>query len=139
MRYYAYKCGPTFTCGRTGKKPCAWGAVKVMLAFACLARRTAHTAIDAPSSKAWISCWAPIRLGRIIPPDRGKKPAGDLWCRLPVFYVTISANRGGLVGLARCRPRLANALQLIRRSRNAQGRWALEYDYTGKIWVDFWP
>ena len=36
LRYYAYKCGPTFACGANGKKPCAWGAAKVMLAFAAL-------------------------------------------------------------------------------------------------------
>src|SRR3972149_1343575 len=33
MRYYAGKCGPTFACGSNNKLPCAWGAVKVMLAF----------------------------------------------------------------------------------------------------------
>ena len=36
-------------------------------------------------------------------------------------------------------PRLANALELIREKQDAQGRWALEYDYTGKTWVDFGP
>ena len=36
-------------------------------------------------------------------------------------------------------PRLANALQLIRDKQDAQGRWPLEYDYTGKTWVDFGP
>jgi len=33
VRYYAYKCGPGFACGVNGQLPCAWGAVKVMLAF----------------------------------------------------------------------------------------------------------
>ncbi len=36
-------------------------------------------------------------------------------------------------------PRLANALKLVRDKQDAQGRWALEYDYTGKTWVDFGP
>ena len=36
VRYYAGKCGPTFACGSNNKLPCAWGAVKVMLAFAKL-------------------------------------------------------------------------------------------------------
>ena len=35
-RYYAYKCGPNFACGVNNKLPCAWGAVKVMLAFSRL-------------------------------------------------------------------------------------------------------
>jgi hypothetical protein len=33
VRYYAGKCGPTFACGSNNKLPCAWGAVKVMLAL----------------------------------------------------------------------------------------------------------
>ena len=33
VRYYAGKCGPTFACGANNKLPCAWGAVKVMLAL----------------------------------------------------------------------------------------------------------
>ena len=33
VRYYAGKCGPTFACGSNNKLPCAWGGVKVMLAF----------------------------------------------------------------------------------------------------------
>ena len=34
---------------------------------------------------------------------------------------------------------MSGALHLIRNKRDAQGRWALEYDYTGKTWVDFGP
>jgi hypothetical protein len=33
--------------------------------------------------------------------------------------------------------RLASALELIREKQDAQGRWLMEYDYTGKICVDF--
>ena len=36
-------------------------------------------------------------------------------------------------------PRLANALSLIREKQDAAGRWPLEYNYTGKTWVDFGP
>jgi hypothetical protein len=36
-------------------------------------------------------------------------------------------------------PRLGNALQIIRDKQDAQGRWALDYDYAGKTWVDFGP
>ena len=41
-RYYAYKSGPLFRCGVNGNLPCAWGGVKVMLAFGKLppVRRT---------------------------------------------------------------------------------------------------
>jgi hypothetical protein len=33
--------------------------------------------------------------------------------------------------------RLANAVTLIRDKQDGQGRWLLEYDYTGKTWGDF--
>ena len=33
IRYYSGKCGPVFACGANDKKPCAWGAAGVMLAF----------------------------------------------------------------------------------------------------------
>ena len=33
VRYYAGNCGPLFACGANNKLSCAWGAVKVMLAF----------------------------------------------------------------------------------------------------------
>jgi hypothetical protein len=36
-------------------------------------------------------------------------------------------------------PRLAHALQLIRDKQDQHGRWVMEYDYTGKTWVDFGP
>jgi|DewCreStandDraft_4_1066084.scaffolds.fasta_scaffold13579_3 hypothetical protein len=36
-------------------------------------------------------------------------------------------------------PRLKNALALIRGKQDAQGRWPLEYDYTGKTWINFGP
>ncbi|MEW6717402.1 MAG: nitrogen fixation protein NifH [Chloroflexota bacterium] len=36
LRYYAGNCGPVFACGSNNKYPCAWGGVKVMLAFSKL-------------------------------------------------------------------------------------------------------
>jgi hypothetical protein len=56
-----------------------------------------------------------------------------------VFYVTdLLQIVEALVGLGYGRnPRLANALTVIREKQDVQGRWALEYDYTGKTWVDF--
>ncbi|NPV66144.1 MAG: hypothetical protein HPY64_03240 [Anaerolineae bacterium] len=33
-------------------------------------------------------------------------------------------------------PRLARALAVIRGKADANGRWPLEYDYAGKIWID---
>jgi hypothetical protein len=68
------------------------------------------------------------------------KPSGNWWkFGFPVFYVTdLLQNVEALVRLGYgADPRLAAALQLVRDKRDANGRWALEYDYAGKTWVDF--
>ncbi len=33
--------------------------------------------------------------------------------------------------------RIENALDLIRKKQDTDGRWLLEYDYSGKTWFDF--
>jgi hypothetical protein len=67
-------------------------------------------------------------------------PSGNGWkFGFPVFYVTdILQIAEALVGLGYGHdPRLSNALALIRGKQDAQGRWPLEYDYSGKTWVEF--
>jgi hypothetical protein len=140
LRYYAGKCGPNFACGSNNKLPCAWGAVKVMLAFARLpvSKRTdlIQNAIDAGVE---------FLLGKDpatadYPCGYASKPSGNWWkFGFPVFYITdILQIVEALVGLGYGNdPRLANALKLIREKQDAQGRWMLEYDYTGKTWLDF--
>jgi hypothetical protein len=139
-RYYAYKCGPLFACGPNYAQPCAWGATKVMLAFGKLlkAQRTAliKDAIQQGvdfffSSDPVIANW-PTRLG--------DKPSRNWWkFGFPVFYVTdLLQVAEALVALGYGKdPRLANTLELIRSKQDDQGRWQLEYDYTGKTWLDF--
>ena len=140
LRYFAGKCGPNFACGANNKLSCAWGATKVMLAFSKLPkqRRTPLivSAIKAgvdflfsrdPAEADYPSGWAP-------------KPSGNWWkFGFPVFYVTdILQIAETLVGLRHGEdPRLARALAVIREKQDGQGRWALEYDYSGKTWVEF--
>jgi len=33
--------------------------------------------------------------------------------------------------------RLSNTLNIVREKQDPEGRWLLEYDYTGKTWIDF--
>ena len=68
------------------------------------------------------------------------KPSGNWWkFGFPVFYLTdILQIAEALVGLGYGKDkRLANALSLIREKQDSQGCWPLEYDYSGKTWVDF--
>ncbi|MCX6008181.1 MAG: nitrogen fixation protein NifH, partial [Chloroflexi bacterium] len=68
------------------------------------------------------------------------KPSGNWWkFGFPVFYVTdLLQNVEALAGLDYgSDPRLAKALNIIREKQDEQGRWLLDYDYTGKTWMDF--
>ena len=140
VRYYAYKCGPTFACGVNNKLPCAWGGVKVMLAFSKLPteRRT-------PLIRKAIVQGAEFFLG--IDPATAKYPTRDnskpnrAWWKFgfPIFYVTdLLQLAEAFAGLGYGRdPRLSNTLNVIREKQDSEGRWQLEYDYTGKTWVNF--
>ena len=140
LRYYASKCGPIFACGSNNQQACAWGAVKVMLAFGKLPsqyhtpfiKEAIQTGVDFlfsvdPANATYPSGWNP-------------KPSRNWWkFGFPVFYVTdLLQNVEALMRLGCGQDeRLKNALNIIHKKQDTQGRWQLEYDYTGKTWVDF--
>ena len=146
LRYYAGKCGPVFACSGTYQKPCAWGAVKVMLAFSKLPaekrtpliNRAIKTGVDFLFSKDPAKADYPIGYS----PKPSGKPSGNWWkFGFPVFYVTdILQNTEALASLGYGKdPRLADALQIIRDKQDSHGHWLMEHNYAGKIWVDFGP
>ena len=74
------------------------------------------------------------------PTGYSDKPSGNWWkFGFPVFYVTdLLQVVEALSGLGYGRDqRLENALSIVHDKQDPQGRWALEYDYTGKTWVNF--
>jgi hypothetical protein len=140
LRYYAGKCGPNFACGSNNKLPCAWGAAKVMLAFARLpgAQRTALIEHAMQIGVDFLFSVDPATAA--YPCGYSSKPSQSWWkFGFPVFYVTdILQIVEALAWLGYARdPRLQNALKLIDEKQVSPGRWALEYDYAGKTWVDF--
>lgn len=142
VRYYAGKCGPTFACGANNKLPCAWGGVKVMLALGRwpVERRTPAMMRAIAQGAAFLLDGDPARAA--YPNGWADKPSGNWWkFGFPVFYVTdLLQNVEALISLGYGRdPRLAGALDLIREKQDAAGRWALEYDYPDKTWIDFGP
>jgi len=140
VRYYAGKCGPNFACGSNNKLPCAWGAVKVMLAFGKLPKHKRTRLIERAIGAGIVFLFSRDPAQADYPCGYAPKPSRNWWqFGFPVFYVTdLLQNVEALVGLGYGGDkRLAHAMDVIREKQDSQGRWPLEYDYTGKTWVDF--
>ncbi len=140
VRYYAYKCGPTFACGVNNKLPCAWGGVKVMLAFGKwpaeyrtpLIKKAIKQGADFFFSIDPVTAKYPTRLG--------DQPSRNWWkFGFPIFYVTdLLQLAEAMVGLGYGKDkRLSSTIEIIREKQDDQGRWPMEYDYTGKTWLEF--
>lgn len=146
-RYYAYKCGPLFACGPNNGQPCAWGAVKVMLAFGAwsggggpFGGGSQTRPQKAPLIEQAVMAGADFLLDN-RPAEAGwpnginEKPSGNWWkFGFPVFYITDLlqvAEAMASLGYG-ADPRMAPVWQVIAEKKDAQGRWPLEYDYRGK-------
>ena len=142
LRYYAGKCGLLFACGANNGFPCAWGAAKVMLAFGKLSLSQRTPLIDTAIQQGIEFLLSVDPLDATYPSGWNAKPSGNWWkFGFPVFYVTdILQIVEALVGLGLGNdPRLENALNFIQNKKDKDGRWHLEYDYTGKTWYNFGP
>ena len=142
LRYYAGKCGPVFACGANNKQPCAWGAAKVMLAFSKLPHEKYTPIIERAIQRGVDFLFSNDPAKADYPCGWTPKPSRNWWkFGFPVFYITdILQIVDALVGLGYGKDaRLADALALIRSKQDACGRWLMEFDYTGKTWVDFGP
>ena len=140
LRYYAGKCGPGFACGSNNKLPCAWGAVKVMLAFSRLPQDKRTPLITAAIDEGIRFLFSVNPAQADYPSGYAERPSGNWWkFGFPVFYVTdLLQLVEALVGLGiTADARLQDALALIQSKMDERGCWALEYDYNGKTWVDF--
>ena len=140
LRYYAGKCGPGFLCGANNKLPCAWGAVKVMLAFGKLPLENRTPLIENAIQAGLEFLLSIDPVEATYPTGWSDKPSGNWWkFGFPVFYVTdLLQNLEACILLGYGHdPRIANALDFVRGKQDKHGQWALEYDYAGKTWVDF--
>jgi hypothetical protein len=142
VRYHAANCGPLFACGYNGNQSCAWGAIKVVLAFSKLPPEQ-HTPLTQSALQTGIAFLLSTEPALARYPSRNNTRPSPNWWKFgfPVFYITdLLQNVEALVqaGLGRD-ARLNQALDVIRKKQDAQGRWQLEYSYTGRTWVDFGP
>jgi hypothetical protein len=140
LRYYAGKCGPVFACGANDKQSCAWGACSVMLAFGKLPVEKRTQLIERAIETGVNFLFGTDPAEADYPHGNSSRPSGNWWkFGFPVFYVAdILQIAEALARLGYGKdPRLAGALKIIREKADSRGRWPLEYDYTGKTWLDF--
>lgn len=142
IRYYAGKIGPDFLCGANNKQACAWGAVKVMLAFSKLPESRQTPLIQRAIQRGADFLLSGDPSEAPYPNGWNDKPSGNWWkFGFPVFYVTdLLQLAEALVNLGYgSDPRLANTMALIMDKGGPDQRWQMEYDYSGKTWMDFGP
>jgi hypothetical protein len=138
FRYYrSGTSGPGFRCVANRQVPCAWGAIKAMLALARIPprrrSRTVKVAIDEG-----------VMFLLSIDPATAAYPTGSnvssSWFKLgfPSGYVAdVLQTLEALAELGHARdPRLTNALELVLAKQDERGRWRNEYPYRGKLWTD---
>lgn len=139
-KYYAAKNGPNFTCGANGKQPCAWGAVKVLLALGKIPAKQRSSAM-----KQAIQTGVDFLLGidpmtAAYPTTYSAKPNRSWWLLgFPTFYCTDLlqlAEALTLVGYGHD-PRLKPVLDFIFAKQDSEGRWPLEHEYPHKTWGNF--
>ena len=134
-------CGPGFACAANEKLPCAWGAVKAMLALARipapgrspLVRRAIEAATDFLLNRDPAAADYPVGWGNTRPNGSWFKPG------FPSGYVAdVLQTLEALCELGYGQdPRLGSALSWLRGKRGPDGRWRNQYAYNGKTWVDF--
>lgn len=130
---------PGFACSANNHLPCAWGAVKAMLALSKVPP-TART----PSMQHAVETGIDFLLGH--DPAKADYPMGysekpnQSWFRFgyPIGYVTdVLQNLEALTALGSgADERLVPALGMMLNKQDNQGRWKLAYTYNGKTWVD---
>ena len=132
-------CAPGFCCSANGSKPCAWGAVKVMLAFAKLPEEARTPLIGRAIDTGLEFLLSKDPAVADYPMGYSTKPSQS-WFRFgfPLFYVTdVLQNLEVLTSFGYgTDPRLSRAIELVLNKQDQQGRWKMEYTYNGKTWVD---
>lgn len=134
------KTGPGFRCIANNLKPCAWGAVKVMLAFSALPAQRRKGRIREAIDIGLDLLLGVDPLSAAYPTADDSPPATGWWkLRFPVFYsVDVLLLAEALVGLglggdARLQP----LLDWIRSRQVAEGAWVMEQTARSPLWGDW--
>jgi hypothetical protein len=131
--------GPGFLCAANNQRPCAWGAVKTMLALSKIPK-TARTPAVHAAIRTGIDFLLGSDPGLAAYPTPDDRPASRSWFQLgyPLGYVTdVLQNLEALTALGLGGdPHVTAALEWLLGQQDAQGRWKMTYSYNGKLWAD---
>jgi hypothetical protein len=140
-RFYASgTSGPDFACGANDGRPCAWGAIKELLALARIPvqRRSPRVRRAVERGAAFLLSRDPA-VADYPMPSRDSTPS-SAWFKLgfPSGYVAdVLQNLQVLAELGHADdPHLAGAVDLVLRQQDKHGRWRNRYAYNGKTTVD---
>jgi hypothetical protein len=137
IRFYkSGTSGPGFRCGANEGLPCAWGAVKALLALARVPRERRSSAVQRA-----VDAGVEFLLSRDpaladYPMGYGATRPNGSWFRLgfPSGYVTdvLQALEAVCEAGAAADPRLDHAVEWLLSQQDEHGRWANRYAYQGK-------
>lgn len=138
-RYYAYTPGPLFACGPNAGLPCAWGAVKAMIALTKVPILARTDRITEAIKQGLEFVLSHDIATADYPFGFGNKQSSS-WFKFgyPIGYVAdILQNLEALAALGQANsPQIAPAFELVESKQDFQGRWKMDYSLNGKMWAD---
>ena len=140
VRFYrSGNSAPGFCCSANDHLPCAWGAIKAMLALSKVPENQRSPEINAAVEAGVEFLFSHDPAAADYPMGYNDKPNRS-WFKFgyPIGYITdVLQNLEVLTALGYgSDPRLENAYELVRSKQDEDGRWKMEYSYNGKIWAD---
>jgi hypothetical protein len=139
-RYYlSGTTGPGFCCGSNEQLPCAWGAIKALLALARIPaeRRTPQVERAIQQGAAFLLSCDPVTAA--YPAGWGNTEPSPAWFQLsfPLGYVAdLLQNLTVLCELAFAKDqRLQPAVQWLLNQQDSSGCWRNQSASNGKTWV----
>jgi hypothetical protein len=131
--------GPGFLCSANNQLPCAWGAIKAVLALASIPEpnRSEEVRNALKIGKEFLLSKNPAEAD--YPMGYSKKPNRN-WFKFgfPVAYITDVLQNLELLTMLGfgSDDRVAPAIEQLLDKQDANGRWTMEYTYNGKTWAD---
>jgi hypothetical protein len=140
VRYYrSGNSAPNFHCSANDHQPCAWGAVKAMLALSKVPAERRYATIQAAIDTGLEFLLSRDPAAADYPMGYSSKPNRS-WFSFgyPIGYITdVLQNLEVLTALGYGNdPRLQAGREMLLSKQDQDGRWTMAYSYNGKTWVD---